>query len=337
MRNSTYEQVLDKAGVKWSYAESLPIGDIDKKASIGNQARLHEPLDKDLANVYRDAMKPPPEGDGYEFPPLVVWRPTSKHKWVLIDGNHRLDAKTQLAMKTTDAYIVHIYDKRVADRLTRTFNNLVNGRRLTYEECMEHAVAWQREYKDPIEQVAKDWGVKFASLANRLRAEHGKDILRQHNLSWTESLSDWKITKLAGMIASGEDLFCKACMAVSQCGATDRDVEELLKAVSAAKTSTTKAAAVEAFVNSERMQERRAETRGGRKPKTRQRGPADKLMLLLRQMDNLLGKFPDDKALMPAPSERKDAIDMVKHITGRLVPMVGAGAVPEVGDAAKAG
>src|ERR1700724_605455 len=152
MQCRIYEQALNKQGLAWRYEEKVLLKDIDLAKGLRNQARLECPSDESLIASYAEAKK-----NGDQFPPPVLWRP-GQGRWIPIDGNQRLAADAKLGCGKTDAYIVDCKDEQVVDRLTWTFNNLVNGKRLSQEEALEHAVTFVRKYAMKAEVAAKAWG-----------------------------------------------------------------------------------------------------------------------------------------------------------------------------------
>ncbi len=171
MKNSVFEQCLNNEGVNWEYKEKILIEQIDLVKSQNNQARLEEPIVNELVEQYTLLE----QQEGYEFPAIVLWQPGPKSKYIIIDGNNRTHAKIKANKTLTDAYLVISQDRKVIDRITWTFNNKVNGKRLTREECMIHAISYVRQYKITIAQAAKEWGVPAGSLQIKIKILDAKD------------------------------------------------------------------------------------------------------------------------------------------------------------------
>lgn len=323
MRNQVYEQLLDKQGVSWEYVESLPISEINVNKSLNNQARLDNPLDEGLIDSYTQSMK-----DGFEFPPLVVWRP-GKGMWLLIDGNNRLAAKLKLSHKTTDVYMILNSDPKVIDRITWRWNNLVNGKRLSPEESMQHAVSYCRKYNTSYKEAAKEWGVNENSLSQKVKVEESKDILRSNNVKITPALDDYSIRLLQGLRSVGEDLFCEAATVVATTGATSEDVEEMLREVKRAKNVEGKQFIVREFASSAKVQSRKAETKGGT-TKVRPNAPREKFQRLLREIRNVLEDNTAD-ALRPVQGEMKQFREMGVSVVEHLDTILKLGVIPTAG------
>lgn len=320
MRSEIYEQALTKQGIKWEYVDNISIDSINMVKSLSNQARLEESINEDLVVRYMAADK-----EGYGFPPLVAWRP-GKGSWVLIDGNHRLTAMTRNKKKTVDAYIVNCTDQKVIDRLTWTFNNIVNGKRLTNEECMEHAISFVRKYAVSAKEAAKEWGVNQHILSSRIRNEESREILKKHNIKITPSLTDSVLKTIIPLRSAGEDLFCKVAEVVCVTGATSDDVEDICRAIKKAPTTNDKIKKVEEFSRSQRFIERKAETKGG-STRVKPNGPREQMGRLIKQMHRLLDDY-SDSAVQPRSSEWKDVRSQVFEICTRFTVMFGLGSLP---------
>lgn len=320
MRNQTYEQALTKHGLEWEYVESVPLADIDQQKSLRNQARLDTPVSEELIDAYTEADK-----EGYQFPAIVLWRP-GKGKWLVVDGNHRLIVKIRSNQNAIDAYVIANNDPKVIDRLTWTFNNLVNGKRLSQEEAMQHAVSFVQKYGATLADATKEWKVPYAQLATRIRVNEGKETLQKHNIKITPVLTDDIIRDLVPLKTQGEDLFCKAAEVVAKSGATRDDVDELMRDVKRAKTAGEKIERVDKFASSDKIIIRKAETKGGQL-RVRKNEPREKFQRLLKEVRNLVEDY-DEKAIRPVSSDYKTSREMARSVVEKLIRMFGLGSIP---------
>jgi disulfide oxidoreductase YuzD len=93
------EQWLDSIGVKYQKL-NLRLASIDVEKSLRNQARVGEPVNKDVVAVYAEAYR---KGD--VFPPIIVF--DDGHKLVTVaDGNHRTQAALSVGLEQHPAYLV---------------------------------------------------------------------------------------------------------------------------------------------------------------------------------------------------------------------------------------
>jgi hypothetical protein len=321
MRNATYEQALQKSGIGFEYLDKVPLESIDASKSLRNQARLVDTLDPELVNAYAQSDK-----EGFEFPPLVAWRP-GKGKWNLIDGNHRLAAKQKNNRKTVDIYAVNSTDPKVIDRITWTFNNLVNGRRLSSQEALEHAISFVRKYGITYAEAAKEWGVNVTTLNARIRVEEAKEVLRKNNVRITPALTDDHIKTLSPLITVGEDLFCKAAEVVTTSGINTSETDEFYRDIKRATTTDTKAKIIQEYAASDKVAERKAETKGG-KTRVRANAPRERFCRGLKELRNVMEDF-DPKAIQPTNSEWKQYREAALSIAQKLTRMFGFGIIPQ--------
>jgi len=93
------EAWLQSRGVSAEYESDFGLYLIDKETSLRNQARVGQPLIDEVVERYEVAMR-----DGAVFPPIVLYQ-TSKNKYVVVDGNHRVQAALR-AETSLDAYVI---------------------------------------------------------------------------------------------------------------------------------------------------------------------------------------------------------------------------------------
>lgn len=321
MRSPFYEAALIKQGVAFEYVEKVDLADIDRARSLRNQARLEQPIDDALVAQYTQAVK-----DGDQFPPLVAWRP-GRGRAVLIDGNQRLHAYLAADRKRTDVYLVQTADEMVVDRLTWSFNNLVNGKRISQEEALRHAVSWVRKYGRPTREAAKEWGLPFWKVQKAARVEGVKETLQRRNVERASSLSDDLLDEIAPLTGLGEDLTAKAAKLVTENGLQPKDVREVVRAVQAAKTSEEKAAVLDEAAASPEVVQRRAETKGGT-VKSPRGSVRVRFRVALVQLRNMLEDH--GKAVRPpAGREFSEVQEAARDVADKLVALFGLGARKE--------
>lgn len=323
MRDQIYENALNNAGVKWEYVERVPLDQINNGKSLANQARIEEPIDNVLVADYMEAMKPP---RNEEFPAIVLWRSGPRVMWQTIDGNQRRTAKQRLGMTHTDAYIVLNDDPRVIDELTWTFNDKVNGKRLSKTECLEHAVTYHARYGGTVKDVARRFGVGESTLAHRIGINRAREMLREKGRKVNPSVTDEHIKGLKGLIDLGEDLFVAAFDVTNQAGLTTTEVDDLYKEVRHAKTTEERAKVIDNFAQSDRVTERKAETKGG-KTQIKPNAPREKHDRLLKEFDRLIDEY-SWTALKPYSSDFKTQQKRALRVARFLVQNYGLGTLP---------
>lgn len=321
MRNPVYEQTLNGEGVQWTYLDRVPVEEINAQAGIRNQARLDNPVDEELQASYAERMKA-----GDEFPALVLHRPSPRGRYVPIDGNQRLGASQRpgVGLKSWDAYLVQCDDPVVIDRITWTFNNRVNGKRLTVEEAMEHALHFVLKYGWECEAAARQWGIAAGSLKNRVQGEKVKAILDKAKVRRGPSFTVEHYKRLAPLLKFGDDVLEKFGQVIADNGLSTVDTMAVVGEYTGARTSASKQRVLENLIECELVKQRRAETAGG---KIRHDRPSVSSQLLARlgQVESLL-KNHDRRALVPAGRAYQEARERAGAVADALIVTFGLGA-----------
>ncbi len=319
MRSPQYEHALTKQGLTFSYVEKERLDNIDGPRSLRNQARLLTPIDEELVSSYEEVYRNVPIGEETPFPPLVAFRPGKRSdcKLTLIDGNQRFTAAGKAGRKVHDIYLVECQDSIIIDRVTWIFNNLVNGKRITPEECIEHALTLINKYAMPVNAAAKECGVKLGTLTKRLHAQKVSQVLERQQVKKSSTLTPERLNDLAPLLQVGEDVLARAATLVVEAGLNGNDTCELVTIVKRAPTVKDKLQAIETLANSEAVKVRRAETKGGTiKPPRIE--PRDNLARLIQQANRLFDNFSDRVALKPRALDwkvqRQAATDLIEHL-----------------------
>lgn len=321
MRQPNYEQALTKCGVQWEYVEAVPLERINTTRGKLMQARL-VPIDPDLVDKYAEML-----GDGFTPPPLLLWK-HGKSLLIPLDGNQRLAANAQAKKRLPafSAYVVTTDDLMVVDRLCWSFNNLVNGRRLSYEECLEHALTFVRKYNQPITDAAKEWGVKAWELQKRLTKAEMQDLAGRHNITLPKALDLNVLVVVSSLRKFGDDIAVNVLKTVAASGTTQAEAEVLIKDIGRAKTLEAKIKVIDDFGASEQTQQRRAETLNGRVAPIKL--PRDQLQTMLDRLEDLLDRYSDKKAFTPVGRETKAKyMTVAKKVANHIISIYGLGAL----------
>ncbi len=320
MRNATYEKELSRQGVQWEYLPIVTLDFVNVQKSLANQARLEYALDDHVVQQYTQAYR-----DGDEFPPLVVHR-QGKGKFILLDGNQRYAAATNAKLTKHDAYLVLSEDPIILDRIAWSFNNHVNGLRLTREECLSHAVTFVRKYGMTVKEAAREWSVLESTVYSRVAILRTREQAAENNIKLNPSVTDDVLKNIAAVGTFGEDILVPALKAISETGATSADAVDLSKKVRAAKTHAAKLAEIQAFASSDAMAHRRAETKGGA-IKRRTVLPREQLKKLIEDALRLVNQF-EKKAFLPSSkAETKEVRENARELCQTLTYIFGLGTV----------
>jgi len=319
MKNPTYEQALQKQGAPFTYLEAVADEAISAQKGLSNQARLEVPLDDALVEAYALALKA-----GDVFPPLVLAR-LGRNRYYPLDGNQRLAAGRKIGKKAWDAYVVESADPMVLDRIAWGFNDKVNGRRNSYEDCLAHAISYCRKHGVPAEAAAQEFGVPKWAVHREVRVAELREVLEKHRLKPAAALPADTLHKMGALATLGEDLFVEAAVAVAASGATGDDVVGLMRDVKAARTHAAKLGCIKKFAASEQTAQRRAETKGGT-VKIRVPLPREKLARALKEVNRVLEGYPDRRALVPpGKAQLKELRQLATDVVRALINTYGLG------------
>jgi hypothetical protein len=324
MQYPSHEQALARAGLDIVYDPAVPLERINVTRGKQMQARL-EPLDPDLIDRYAEMFN-----DGGEPPPLLLWK-HGRGLLVPLDGNQRLAANAQAKpgkrRKEFSAYIVETDDQMVADRLCWTFNNLVNGKRMSYDECLQHGIVWHRKYGQPIPQAAKEWGLKLWELQARIVELEMRDLAGAANVELPKDCGT-TLNVLSGLRKLGDDVALEAVKATALNGIGLDEVRQLVKDVRSAATHKDKMQAIKDFSAKPATRQSRAETKGGKVRLPKHRLPRERLQRLLDDAERLLGEFKDEAAFRPVGKEAKaQYFDTALIVANALIRVYGLGSI----------
>jgi hypothetical protein len=132
LKDPKAEQMLQAHLVDFVYVEDVDITQVDVELSLRNQARIDPPLHTDTVASYAEAAR-----DGADFPAIIGYY-DDNGKFVVIDGNHRVNAFLKAGIKTIDVYVVEAAQD-VIQALTY-MANATHGRPPTEEERLHHAI-----------------------------------------------------------------------------------------------------------------------------------------------------------------------------------------------------
>lgn len=321
MRNQLYENFLNEQGVPWDYLERVELSAIDSTKSLANQARLEVAVLKDEISQYRAGYE---RGD--HFPPLVVHRPGKK--FVLLDGNQRFFAaspdKDWKGLRFHDAYLVDSKDEVVLNRIAWTINDRVNGRRMSYEDNLQHAMTYVRKYNWTRTAAAKEFGINERALHKLVHIAEMKDKLHEQKVSRLPN--DECIERLSPLSSLGDDVFSQAARMVAEIGSSSNDVQDLVKKVRRAKTHADKMATIAEYGSSDHAQARKAETKGGR-IRPRSPMPRERLRRALTEARKVLEDnkvksvmLPVQKADLTAAQElARDVVRLLGQLYGSVI------------------
>jgi hypothetical protein len=323
MRSQMIEQYLTRQGVKWLYLPEVLLEDINTQRGLQMQARTEEPILEDIAERYKGRYLA-----GEEAPPLVLYRP-GKTKYTPLDGNQRIEACKRARKKVHDAYLVECEDMSVLQRICWGINQHIHGQPLKYSEAIAHAITYVRRDGWTCRQAAEEYGCNEKTLMKEVRCLELKDQAEAAGAKRVPSKD--VLNNLAGVAKLGDDLFKDACEAMADTGGNAKDALDLGRKVRGARTSMAKKIAIAEFAASDRMQSRKAETKGGRVRTNRKKLVRERHGSLVRQILDLLKDNKGDKvALLPGSKvEQATERELVLAVIEQWTLLYGLGVLPD--------
>lgn len=201
-RDVQAEKLLERYGVEFAYCAQLAVADINRDASLQNQARM-TPLIPSVVEQYERAMR-----DGDDFPAVVLNK--NGRGLVVISGNHRTEAARRAGKGIIDAYVAQIKDEMVLDILTRSFNAM-QGQPESDDERLEHARHLCEKYGMTMHDAAKTMRISEYALYAATGAERaaqrlvamGVDAvsLKRIQLYTLQQIKNDNVLKVAGQLA----------------------------------------------------------------------------------------------------------------------------------------
>jgi len=176
--------LLEEEGVHFEYVPNFPLADIDREASLGNQARVADEVNSEWVEDFREAMR-----RGAKFPALVVAKAGARSAAVNIDGNHRYVAATDEGLDTFGAYVVRIRPGSLQFKSLSARMNATHGHLSPRDERIQHAM-WLMDNKGiSLERAAADQNLPVSALRSRwekIRADRRATEVGIRRADWDE-------------------------------------------------------------------------------------------------------------------------------------------------------
>jgi hypothetical protein len=314
LRREDVEEWLESNTVDWSYEGDFPLADIDREQSLNNQARVSEPLNEDMVEQYREALR---RGD--MFPGIVVARGGPQAKAVVIDGNHRMEAGLREGLETYGAYVVQARPNttRVQD-MTMSANNL-HGLLPPREDRIQHAL-WKIATKRlGAERAAAEVNLPVSVVRSRydkVRADRRADEVGLRRSDW-ESLIPTVRTRL---LAVGTDEGFKAAARLAIAAQlTSAQVDDMVTALNEFSRSAAKQQSIVRALRRD-YADRIAQVASGALPTGRAAAftPRRRLTLALSNLRSLPEDFAATAAATFSEDERHQAAQEAHEAAQRL-------------------
>lgn len=253
MRNQIIESVLNKyPEVEWEYKSNLPLKDIDRDKSHKNQARvMGKPVKPFTVEDYANGMK---QGD--EFPAIVAY-PDGK-LYVVIDGNHRVDAALKNGLTTFDAYIVVTDDPNLRMLLTFEFNRVMTG--LSPDEAdIDHQAVFLFHQGIEKQEISTHLRIPIHRIDTLIRDQAGR--VRAERLTVERAYQSIPARESRNTLSRlrQDPVFIEAIKLSAKYALTIAEVRELVTGTLALGSEASQLAFVEGFGSVRQQQKRDAE------------------------------------------------------------------------------
>lgn len=294
------EQTLKDFGVSWETAD-ISIADIDREESRLNHARIGgKPIDDELALEYGTAME---QGD---FFPRIVVRKKGR-KYVVMGGNHRVEAADAVGIGTIGAYVVDCGgEDQAVDLIPRALNRK-GSRRTGKDEAYLHAMHAINKYGYTFRDAAKTFGVSEKALGNKIAVKETREQLVKTGLPG-QQLSDDALRALA-TVRDNENVLSAAANVIARGKMTGKDAHDMVKKIKEQRTEASRISVVADY-------EKRLGIGNG-KPESKRVQKRMRLKFLgaLTRVEGVVGRAQTLAKLQITEEEEK------KHVSERLVEL----------------
>lgn len=220
--------------IPYEYVAEYPLAEI--KSVDWTQVRETAHIaDKDIVAEFRTQMS-----QGAVFPPIIIMNPD-----VLVDGNTRAAAAKGLRRKSFPAFVAQFNSVDLAKTFAAAMNQL-GGVRLTPAEAFEAALTMMRRGMAD-EAVAREIGRSVEAVRQMRRrkefSERSAQLPEISNLvDQVRQTQQVKLTQI-----SHDPAFVEAVKIVAETRPSEKDVSEIVKAATSARTDSEAVQAVRAI------------------------------------------------------------------------------------------
>ena len=298
------EEYLLSKGVDFVFHPSVGTDQFDAEKSLRNQARLLAPLDQARVEQYSEAMR-----RGERFPPVIAHG--SPSKYVIADGNHRLNA-ARLAKKPVAMYHI-VGDARTIVLITFEANTR-HGLPTNEDERIQHAL-YLLDNGATIPEAAAALSVtkRLVEKASQTRAADQRFVDADLPLMIIEKLSE-PVKRRLCMISTDEGFAAAVNLAV-EAALTSTDTYGLVAGVNELRSSDKQVAYVQE--QRELYADRINATGGGVLKRKMVLGPKARLGLAMSNITNLPSDLEEITSKWVGP-EREEAAKRMRTAARRL-------------------
>lgn len=312
-RRKDIEAWLNEHGVDWDYQPRLALDEVDREASLANQARIGEPLDPALVDSYRDAIR-----NDAVFPALVVARAGVRSYAVMIDGNHRFEAARLEQLDAFGAYVLRARPNS-ANTVAMTYEaNTRHGKPTSTEERVQQAVWLHNNNRLSVEAAAAAVNVSASTVRSRVDRQRADDRAVDVGLRRSEWDSMPHAVRGRLNVVSTDEGFKAAARLAYQAQLSAAETDDLIRTVNAAGRSAAKQEQVVRQLRAD-CRARIAEASGGKA--RRGFSPSRRFSLAVANVLALPAEIDTDLANQLDDTERHDTAVRARDAAQRLTAL----------------
>jgi ParB-like chromosome segregation protein Spo0J len=301
---------LEARGVTATFVNSMDLSQINRELSLRNQARLATPLSEETVDGYAQAME-----NGDQFPPIVVYQ-RGAGKYVVIDGNHRVEA----AHRTDTPLGAYVVEKPTDEQIAvLTYEaNARSGLPVSVEDKIQQAVHLV-ELGASRPEAARLLGIKVSRVEYAMSAARADKRLQDLGVDLSKMSESTR--RRLGFI-SNDNVLKEAATAVIDHSLRLIDLDDIIPLINSERTEATQIAAITNWVKDRETMKKNLSA-GGIAFRSGQRGAPGRIRPVQRMQNviNRIKAFDFDLMPLQAMSEdakarlRNDLIASAQHIS----------------------
>lgn len=156
VKDTRVEEWLRSRDIDFTGPRVIRMDQIDRRASFNNQARATA-IVPEVAESYEEAIK-----NGQNLPAIVVYK--VNQKYVIIDGNNRLEGAHKAHAEAVRAYIIDPNTPSEAIAMLTVTANTINGARVDKSWQLTNAVWLMETYGYTAKQVSAYMNVSVGAI-----------------------------------------------------------------------------------------------------------------------------------------------------------------------------
>lgn len=228
MRDPRYEQWLTNVQkVPWHYEGFISFSQVDEALSLQNRARIGRPIIDDQVERFMHLTLAGSE------PPALIAVQTKTGKYLLVTGNHRMQALKKIGRDGCDMYLVDVRDATVIERLIRSANVGEGTGVATRAEQIAHAMYLVTAHGYTHVAAAEAMGVPSSAVSHAMEIQNTERRLEAAGVD-TKPIPK---SAMRGMVTLPDPVLVPLAQTIKEAKLTIPEVVKLTSAVRGASRS----------------------------------------------------------------------------------------------------